>query len=146
MVSFGGNAWRPEMGAFSTHIQLLVMTIEYEFFKKEQYLRATITSSVITLQSAKTVFKSIHDECKELNCQKVLLDEMTVEKRAIASHKIRELAEYFPKMYIAFLCRPYLINKETGLFSAFTFSDTYMVKFFSNEAQALSWLMPLSRF
>jgi len=112
---------------------------------KESYLLATITDTVITSELAMSIFKSIGDECNRHNCQKVLLDELTVETREVKNHELPNISGYFPNIQMAFLCKPELIDQSSKLLSAFTFSNGYVVKHFSIKEEAIDWLMPSSK-
>lgn len=146
MVIYSGDAWHTERGALSTCIQLQIMNPELKLFNKEKYVSVTLTETVMTIDLSKTIFKLIHDGCESYNCNKVLLNGLTLEKRELANHQLREIAEFYLKTKIAFLCRPELIDKQAAFFSAVTYSEGYMTKYFSVKAQALNWLTSQTNF
>ncbi len=117
------------------------MTIVFEFCDKGGYLVATIPDTVINSQRARTILKSVDNERQKYNCRKVLVNEMALERRKIASHEIRGFTEIIPDIRLAFLCRPELIDNNTRLFSALSFTDDYMVRHFSVKGEAINWLM-----
>ena len=121
------------------------MSIEFKFLQKESYLLATITDPVINFQRAVSIFKSIADECKKLNCQKVLLHELALKKREIENHEIRKISQHLPNVKLAFLCRPELIDNTSKLLSVFTFTNGYTMKHFSAKDEALNWLLSTSK-
>lgn len=122
------------------------MTIEFKYFKEDAFLLATISDKTINSQRAKSIFESIDNECQKLNCRKVLLNELTLEKRKIANHELRSVSENMPNVRLAFLCQPELVDQKAKLFSALTFADDYVAKHFSVEAEAIKWLLePLNR-
>ena len=112
---------------------------------KESFLLATLSDTIITPQRARSIFKSISDECDKHNCQKVLLDELTVESREVENHELPIISGYFPNIQMAFLCKPELIDQSSKLLSAFTFSNEYVVKHFSIKEKAIDWLMSSSK-
>ena len=117
------------------------MNTKVKLFNKKKYVLVTLTETVITLELSKRIFKSIRGACEKFNCQKVLLNGLTLEKRELANHQLREIAEMYPNIKIAFLCRPELIDKQAAFFSAVTYSEGYMTTYFSVKVQALDWLM-----
>lgn len=117
------------------------MTIVFEYFEKDAYLLATISDKVINSQRAKSIFESIDTECQKFNCRKVLLNELTLEKRKIANHELRSISDNMPNVRLAFLCKPELIDHKAKLFSAFTYADEYVAKHFSAETEAIKWLL-----
>lgn len=112
---------------------------------KESYLLATIADTVITPQRAKSIFKTIGDECRKHNCQKVLLDEMTVEMREVKNHEIHSISGYFPDVQMAFLCKPELIDQASKLLGVFTFLNGYVMRHFCIKEEAIDWLMSPSK-
>ena len=84
------------------------MGVEFEYIEKEAYLAATISDTTIDLQQAESILESIDAECRRINCQKVLLNE--------------------------------LIDTKARLLSAFTFTEEYRAKHFSEQAKAIQWL------
>ena len=116
------------------------MAIEFEFFEKDAYLVATISDTTITLQRAESILDAIDAECQKANCQKVLLNELTLETREIASHELRKVFEKLPNIRMAFLCKPQMIDIKAKLLSAFTFTEGYGAKHFTDEVKAIQWL------
>ena len=116
------------------------MAIEFEFFEKDAYLVATISDTTINLQRAESILVAIDAECQKANCRKVLLNELALEKRKIASHELRKVFEKIPNVRLAFLCNPRMIDIKARLLSAFTFTEGYGAKHFTDEAKAIQWL------
>ena len=116
------------------------MTIKFEYFEKDSFLLATIPDHSIDLQRAQSIIRSINEECKKLNCSKVLLNELSLKNRKIDNHELRELCELMPNVRMAFLSQPELIDKKARLFSALSFSDEYIARHFSIKADAVMWL------
>ena len=116
------------------------MTIEFQFIAKDNYLLATIPDKTINPQRAMSILKSIAVECQKLNCRKVLLNELMLEKRKIENHELRNISENMPDIRLAFLCKPELIDDKSRLLSTFTFADEYVAKHFTEEAEAIRWL------
>jgi len=116
------------------------MSIEFEFFEKDAYLVATISDTAINLQRARSILDAIDAECQKISCRKVLLNELTLEKRKIASYELRKVCAKMPNIRMAFLCKPQLIDIKAKLLSAFTFNHGYGARHFTNEAQAIKWL------
>lgn len=116
------------------------MAIQFEYFEKEAYLLATISDVTINLRRAESIFTSIDLECQKMNCRKVLLNELRLEQRKISRHELRIFCEKMPKVRLAFLCKPELIDVKAKLFSAFTYADDYVARHFSVEAEAINWL------
>jgi hypothetical protein len=121
------------------------MTIEFEHFEKDAYLVATISDTTINLQRAESILDAIDAECQKANCQKVLLNELTLEKRKIASYELRQVSEKLPNVRLAFLCKPQLVDIKAKLLSAFTFTEGYRAKHFTEEAKAIQWLISPGR-
>jgi hypothetical protein len=121
------------------------MTIEFEYFEKEAYLLAKIPDVTIDLQRAESIFHSIDSECQKTNCRKVLLNELALEKRKIASHELRRVCEKMPDIRLAFLCKPEMIDVQAKLLSAFTFTEEYVARHFSEESEAIKWLTSTRR-
>ena len=116
------------------------------FTKKKDYLLAEISDDVITFERAKEIFTKLGEECSKVNCQKVLLDERSVERRAIEPHQIMKLSQYMAdnnnavEIDIAFLCKEHLINKNTKRLGLFSYKNRYIMKHFSKKNEALEWL------
>jgi hypothetical protein len=116
------------------------MTTLFEFNDKGSYLVATISDTALNTQRAKSILKSVGSECQKHDCRKVLVNELTVENRNIATHEIRGISEHMPDIYLAFLCKPELIDDASKLFCAFTFTNQYKARYFSAENEAVKWL------
>ncbi|HEY5774856.1 MAG TPA: hypothetical protein VIS57_02120 [Xanthomonadales bacterium] len=116
------------------------MTILFESVDRNSYLVATISDTTLCTQRAKSILNAIGSECQKSGYCKALLNELTLEKRNIANHEIRGLSEHMPDIYLACLCKPELIDNTSKLFSAFTFTNRYTVKYFSIESEAVTWL------
>jgi len=121
------------------------MTENIKFSKHDGYLRARISDTVITVERAQVILARIGVECSSLNCNKVLLDERSVETREVPSHKIKEISQYIKqqglnKIYMTFWCQPHLINKDSKLLSLFTFNNEYLIQHFSDKEEAVTWL------
>jgi len=116
------------------------MNIDLKFTDKRAYLLVTIADTAITVQRAISNFKSINDQCVKVNCRKVLLNALTVEKREIENYEIREVGKHIQNIRIAFLCKPELIDQSARLLGAITFSNGYKVKHFISEDEAANWL------
>lgn len=121
------------------------MSISFEFVEKDAYLVATIPDRKIDARRAISILKQIASECKRLNCGKVLLDESTLEARAIETHEIRTISENMPDIYLACLCKSDLIDEKSRLFNALTFTDGYTVRHFSVIDEAIAWLLSKPR-
>lgn len=121
--------------------QAEIMNIQFQFNEDDSYLLATLAETIITSESATEILKRIGEECKKINCQKVLLNELAVEKRDLKNYEIFKISEDVPKVYLAFLCKPELIDISADMLSVFTFTNEYIVKHFSEEELALEWLL-----
>lgn len=117
------------------------MNIQFQFNEDGSYLLATLSETIITSERAIEILKRIGEECEKINCQKVLLNELTVEKRNLKNYEVFKISEDVPKVYLAFLCKPELIDKSADMLSVFTFTNEYVVKHFSEEEPALEWLL-----
>ena len=121
------------------------MSKSIEFSKFDDYLLAAIADTVITVKRAQEILTRIGVECSSLNCKRVLLDERTVETREVPSHEIMKLSHEMEKLgldkiYMAFLCQPQLINRDSDLLSVFTYKNEYVVQHFSEKEEAIAWL------
>ena len=116
------------------------MEIDFKYSEKDAYLVATISDITINLQRAESILKSIDDECRKINCRKVLLNELTLEQREVASHEVLKISEKMSNVRLAFLCRPELIDIKAKLLSAFTFTEEYGARHFTEEVKAIQWL------
>ena len=121
------------------------MTENIKFSIHDDYLLARISDTVITVKRANEILTRIGAECLKINCNKVLLDERSVEKRVVPSHKIMELSKDIEqqglnKIYMAFWCQPHLINKDSKLLSLFTFNNENIIQHFSDKEEAITRL------
>jgi len=68
----------------------LSMNENITFSKHDEYLLTSIADTVITVERAKEILARIGTECLNLKCNKVLLDERSVEKREVPPpHEIK---------------------------------------------------------
>jgi hypothetical protein len=116
-----------------------------KFEKKEDYLLVTISDVVINFQRAHEIFNFIGEECRRLNCNKVLLDERSVTSRELTSVKIMNLSKEMAKkglnkIHIAFWCQVNLINKDSELLRLYTYNNGYVVQYFTERETAIAWL------
>ena len=121
------------------------MTGSIEFICNQDYLLTTIPDTSITVDRAQEILENISLECSRLHCNKVILDERSVNIREIPPHEIMKLSEKIKtmglnKIHIAFWCQSHLINRDSSLLSAFTFNTEYVIKHFSNKEEAIIWL------
>ncbi len=115
------------------------------FTNHDDYLLVGITDKVITVQRAQEILARIGEECASLKCKKVLLDEMSVEKREVPPNEIKKLAfdlkkNKLNKVYMAFLCQPHLIGYDSHLLSLYTYMTEFIIQHFTNKDKAISWL------
>lgn len=115
------------------------------FTKHDDYLLVSITDKVITVQRAQEILARIGEECASLNCNKILLDEMSVEKREVPPNEIKKLAfdlkkNKLNKVYMAFLCQPHLIGYDSHLLSLYTYKTEFIIQHFTNKDEAIGWL------
>ncbi len=115
------------------------------FAKNDNYLLVSITDEVITVERAHEILAQIGEECANLNYKKVLLDEMSVERREVHPKEIEKLAFDFEKnklnkVSIAFLCQPHLVGYDSNLLSLYTYDAEFIVKHFTDKEKAIDWL------
>ena len=115
------------------------------FTKHNDYLLACISDKVITVERAQEILARISEECSSLNYTKVLLDEMSVEKREVPPKEIKKLAFNFKKnnlnkVYMAFLCQPHLVGYDSHLLSLYTYETEFIIQHFTNKDNAIQWL------
>ena len=116
-----------------------------EFSKQDDYLLATILDTVITTQRAQEILTAIGTECSNQSCNKILLDERTIEKREVSPDEIENLAEDIEKnklnkVFMAFLCQPHLINVDSNLLSLYSELNEFVIKYFADTDKAVAWL------
>ena len=116
------------------------MEIDFKYFEKDAYLVATISDITINLQRAKSILESIDAECQKVDCRKVLLNELTLKQRKVASYELLKISEKMSNIRLAFLCKPELIDMKAKLLSALTFTEEYGARHFTEEVKAVQWL------
>ena len=112
----------------------------------DDYLLVSISDKLITFERAQEILARIGKECSSLNCKKVLLDEMSVERREVSPDKIKQLAfdikkNKLDKVYIAFLCQPHLVGYDSHLLSLCTYMTEFIIQHFTNKDEAVEWLV-----
>lgn len=115
------------------------------FTRHDNYLQVSISDKVITVKRAQEILARIGEECSNLSYKKVLLDEMSVERREVPPKEIKMLAFDFKKnrlekVYMAFLCQPHLVNYDSHLLSLYTYMAEFIIQHFTNKEQAIDWL------
>ena len=115
------------------------------FSCQDDYLLVSITDRVITFERAQEILSRIGEECTSLNCKKVLLDEMSVERREVPPSQIKQLAfdlkkNNLDKVYIAFLCQPHLVGYDSHLLSLYTYMTEFVIQHFTSKEEAVDWL------
>lgn len=113
--------------------------------KKDDYLLVTIQDNVITKKRASEILGFISEQSNKLKCNKILLDERTVESRDVTTDDILKLSIDMTKkgpdkIYIAFLCNRNLINKDTKLLRMFTYTNEFVLQYFTEQNEAVAWL------
>jgi hypothetical protein len=121
------------------------MNQEVTFTNYNDYLLARISDKVITFERAQEILDLIGDKCSSVNCKKVLLDELSVERREVPPNEIKKLAFDFNKgklnkVYMAFLCQPHLVGYDSNLLSLYTYMTEFIIKHFTDKEDAISWL------
>ncbi len=111
----------------------------------EDYLLVTISDVVITSNRALEILGTIAKYCKKYDCNKVLLDERTVQRRDVSGAEILDVSVSISKLklykvYIAFWCKKELIDEKSGMLRIFTQTDEFMIQHFSQEHHAVNWL------
>ncbi len=112
---------------------------------KDDYLLVIISDVIITLSRALDIFGTIAEHCKELGCNKVLLDERTVQRRDITGTDTLDISLEMSKVglykiFIAFWCKKELIDEQSGLLRIFSQADEFMIQHFVHEHHAVDWL------
>lgn len=115
------------------------------FTKHDGYLLVSISDKVITVKRAQEILALIGEECSGLNYKKVLLDEMSVERREVPPKEIKKLAFDFNKnklnkVYMAFLCQPHLVDYDSNLLRLYTYTAEFIIQHFTNKENAIDWL------
>ena len=121
------------------------MKNEITFTCQDDYLYVSISDNVITAERAREILARIGEECADQKCNKVLLDELSVERREVDRKEIEKLAFDFKKnkldkVYMAFLCRPHLVGFDSNLLSLYTYTAEFIVRHFSDKEEAIEWL------
>ena len=121
------------------------MTAEIKIENREDYILVTIDDKVITANRAHEILNLIGEESIKVNCNKVLLDERSVERRDVPSPEVLKLSQNmtnrgFDKIHIAFLCKNELIDRDAELLRIFTYKNEYLIQYFSDSHAASSWL------
>ena len=121
------------------------MNKDITFTKHDNYLLVCISDKVITAECAQEILARIGEECSSLNYNKVLLDEMSVERREVPPKEIKKLAFDFKKhklntVYMAFLCQPHLVGYDSHLLSLYTYNTEFIIQHFTNKENAIEWL------
>jgi len=121
------------------------MNKDITFTKHDNYLLVCISGKVITAECAQEILARIGEECSSLNYKKVLLDEMSVERREVPPKEIKKLAFDFKKhklntVYMAFLCQPHLVGYDSHLLSLYTYKTEFIIQHFTNNEKAIEWL------
>ena len=124
------------------------MTDKIKIEKTEDYILVTIPDKVITPKRAQEILNLIGEESIKFHCNKILLDERTVERRDVPSTEIMQLSVDLTKsgsnkIYIAFLCDSTLIDRDTELLRLFTYKNEYLIQHFSASNAAIAWLKTL---
>ena len=115
------------------------------FTKLDDYLLVSISDKVITVERAQEILARIGEECSHLNCKKVLIDELSVERREVPPEEIEKLAFDFNKnkpneVRMAFLCQPHLVGYDSHLLSLYTYMSEFIIQHFTNKEKAIDWL------
>lgn len=126
------------------------MTGNIEFENKDDYILATIPDTVITLDRANEILSQISEQSTKLECNKVVLDERTVETRDVTTADILKISSDFKnrglsRIYIAFLCNKNLINKDTKLLRMFTYQNEFLIQHFTDLDEAIEWIKSRSK-
>jgi len=121
------------------------MSDDIKFTKLDDYLLVNIQNKIITLDRAQEILARIGKECANIKCNKVLLDEMSVQRRDIPPKDIENLAldsvnNNLNKVYMAFLCQPHLIDYDSNMLSLYTSIYEFITHHFSNKEEAIAWL------
>lgn len=125
------------------------MTDKIKIEKTEDYILVTIPDKVITPKRAQEILNQIGEESIKFHCNKVLLDERTVERRDVPSTEIMQLSVGLTKsgsnkIYIAFLCDSKLIDRDAELLRLFTYKNEYLIQYFSASNAVIAWLKTLN--
>lgn len=121
------------------------MSDKVEVVKKSDYILVTITDTVITKDRALEIINIIAEQCIRHKCNKILLDERSVESRQVSPVEILKLSiemakKGLHKIYIAFWCKRVLIDKDSNLLRLFTHTNEYVIQYFTEHNKAIAWL------
>lgn len=121
------------------------MNNDMKFTEYDDYLHVRIQDKVITFQRAQEILTRIGEKCISLGLKTVLLDEMSVVKREVPPKDIEKLAldserNNLNKVYMAFLCRPHLIDHDSNMLNLYTPVNEFITYHFSNKDKAIAWL------
>ena len=113
--------------------------------KKDGYILVTLSDTVITKSRALEILNLIAEKSATFDCNKVLLDERSVQSREVTSAEILKLSIHMAKkglhkINIAFWCKSKLIDRDSNLLRLFTFTNEYMIQYFTERNEALAWL------
>ena len=121
------------------------MNKDITFTKHDNYLLVCISDNVITVDRAQEILARIGEECASLNFTKVLLNELSVERREVPPKEIKKIAFDFKKhklnqVHMAFLCQPHLVGYDSHLLSLYTYKTEFIIQHFTNNEDAIEWL------
>lgn len=121
------------------------MTDKVRIEKKEDYILVSVSDIVITAKRAHEILNLIGEESIRLKCNKVLLDARSVEHRDLSAPELMELStdmakKGLNKTNIAICCKSNLIDRDSELFSLFTYTKEYVIQYFSESNEAIAWL------
>ena len=123
----------------------VAMTNNIKFEKHPDYLMVSISDTTMNMKRGQEILSNIDVECSNYSYKKVLLDERTVEKREVSSNEILEISKDIAqkklgKIFMAFWCKPELIDRNADLLSTYTFKNKYFIRHFSDKDDAVNWL------
>lgn len=121
------------------------MNDDMKYTEYDDYLLVSIQDKIITFQRAQEILARIGEKCSSLNCNTVLLDEMSVVKREVLPKDIEKLVfdserSNLNKVYMAFLCRPHLIDFDSNMLNLYTPVNEFITCHFSDKEKAIAWL------
>jgi len=126
------------------------MTGNIKFENKDDYLLVTISDTVITLDRANEILSQISKQSLKQGCNRVILDERTVETRDVTTADILKISsdivnKNLHKIYIAFWCNNKLINKDAKLLRMFTYQNEFLIQHFTDFNEAIEWIKNRSK-
>ena len=121
------------------------MTDKVEVEKKNGYILVTLSDLVITKERALEILNLIAQQSLKLKCNNVLLDERSVEHREVSTAEILKISidmakKGLHKIHIAFLCKSDLIDRDSSLLRLFTFTNEFVIQYFTDRIDAIAWL------